>query len=1117
MARAAGTMTQPAERGQESARAFARAAAFTVLADSLAALPAMRAALARPASRARLGGLFGSAAALAAARLLAKRGRAVIVAPTAEAAESLLLDLSQWVPGVPCVLLPIEEEGLPEGPELAANRSERLVAMASLAEAGDGLLVVPGPVLLETLPETAGAMLQLRRGERLDREVLLARLIDAGLARVSLVAAPGEVSLRGDILDIYPWAASHPVRLEFNDEELEELRRFAVDTQVSVEALARIELPLGGAPRAPDASGQVPRDPSRRLLARLPAGVPIVVLDPPALKDRLSEVAFEHGIAPREVAAAMAELGERPGAELFPLDFGEPAQDCSLRGVGEDRRPEAERLAAWRAEGRRVFVLSDSDAENERLAERLAAAGVPTDAEAGGAAGPEGLFAPVLLVGRLASGFAFPAPGPVLVHHHELLGRRPVRRARPRRVVATRALSSLAELQPGDYVVHLTHGVARYEGMERRPREQGEEDFLVLEFAEDTKLYVPASRIDLVERFVGASAAGPKLDRIGGKTWKNRKDKVARAVADLASELLALQASRSGGEGFAFPPDDALMQRFEASFPYEDTPDQRSSWHAIRGDMESVRPMDRLLVGDVGFGKTEVAVRAAYKAVLGRKQVAVLVPTTILAEQHFETFSRRMAEEPVRIEVLSRFRSSKELKAVEKDAAAGRVDILIGTHRILGKDVKLPDLGLVIVDEEQRFGVAHKERLKQLRTTVDVLTLSATPIPRTLHMAMSGLRDIASIHTPPPGRRAVITKVGYDEDGTLRRALMHEIARGGQVFVLHNRVQSIDGLAERVHSLVPTARAGVAHGQMPPEQLRDVIEAFGRGDLDVLVCTAIIESGIDIPRANTIVVTDSQHFGLADLHQLRGRVGRENVQAYAHFLVPREKLAGDAERRLKAIEEYSSLGSGLPIALRDLELRGAGNLLGSEQSGHIMTVGYDMYCRLLRAAVARAKGQRVQEEPGEIEVDLGQTAYLPAEYVPDAAVRMSLLRRLAGADRKASEALEAEMVDRFGKLPAPARELLELFRLRRLVRLAGLSSVLADGFGGVVLTIGDEQLWERRGPFRPGETMPVSPGRCRATWPRPVQTPSQRVAWLLERFTQTATAAPARKASATRR
>ncbi len=1113
-------MTRPTEPAHEPALAAARTAAFALLSDTLAALPPLRAALARPEARARLGGLFGSAAALAAARLLAGRGRGVIIAPTAEAAESLLLDLSQWLPGTPCALLPIEEEGLPEGPELAANRSERLVALASLGARGDGLLVVPGPVLLETLPDTDGALLVLRRGERLDRQALLDKLLAAGLVRVTLVAAPGEVSLRGDILDVYPWAAQHPVRLEFNDEELEELRRFAVDSQVSVEQLSRVELPLGGAPRAPDASGDIPRDPSRRLLARLPKGTAVVLLDPPALKDRLAEVAFEHGIAPRESAAALADLATRPGADLFVLDLGDEQSDCSLRGVAEDRRPESERLADWRDQGRAVFILSDSEAENERLAERLAAAGLGSDSEAGTPASSArpgaARRAPVLLVGRLASGFAFPAPGPVLVHHHELLGRRPVRRARARRVVATRALSSLAELQPGDYVVHLTHGVARYAGMERRPREQGEEDFLVLEFAEDTKLYVPASRIDLVERFVGASGSGPKLDRIGGKTWKNRKDKVARAVADLASELLALQASRSGGEGFAFPPDDALMQRFEASFPYEDTPDQRSSWHAIRGDMESAQPMDRLLVGDVGFGKTEVAVRAAYKAVLGGKQVAVLVPTTILAEQHHETFSRRMAEEPVRIEVLSRFRSAKELKEVEKDAAAGKVDILIGTHRILGRNVKLPDLGLVIVDEEQRFGVAHKERLKQLRSTVDVLTLSATPIPRTLHMAMSGLRDIASIHTPPPGRRAVITKVGYDEDGMLRRALMHEIARGGQVFVLHNRVQSIEGLADRVHGLVPTARAGVAHGQMPPEQLRDVIEAFGRGDLDVLVCTAIIESGIDIPRANTIIVTDSQHFGLADLHQLRGRVGRENVQAYAHFLVPKERLAGDAERRLKAIEEYSSLGSGLPIALRDLELRGAGNLLGAEQSGHIMTVGYDMYCRLLRAAVSRAKGQRVPEEPGEIEVDLGQTAYLPAEYVPDAAVRMSLLRRLASADRKASEALETEMVDRFGKLPAPASELLELFRLRRLVRLAGLSSVLADGFGGVVLTIGDDQLYARRGPFRPGETMPVSPGRCRASWPRDVKTPSQRVAWLLARFTETATPPP-RKPSEARR
>ena len=512
--------------------------------------------------------------------------------------------------------------------------------------------------------------------------------------------------------------------------------------------------------------------------------------------------------------------------------------------------------------------------------------------------------------------------------------------------------------------------------------------------------------------------------------------------------------------------------------------------------------MDRLLIGDVGFGKTEVAVRAAYKAVLAGKQVAVLVPTTILAEQHFDTFSHRMADEPVRIEALSRFRAGRRTTAVLADLADGKVDIVIGTHRLLSKDVAFPDLGLLIVDEEQRFGVAHKERLKQLKATVDVLTLSATPIPRTLHMAMSGLRDISSIKTPPPGRRAVITRVGFDDDAVLRDAIRHEVGRGGQVFVLHNRVTTIGEMAGRVARLAPTARQAIAHGQMAAAELRDIVESFADGEIDVLVCTTIIESGIDIPRANTIVVTDAHRFGLADLHQLRGRVGREQRQAYAHFLIPRgEVIPKDAQRRLKAIEEYISLGAGLTIALRDLELRGAGNLLGAEQSGHILAVGYDMYCRLLQAAVARAKGRRVDEEPGEIEVELGLTAFLPAEYVPDEAVRMALLRRAAAAGHRKLDALELELADRFGPLPEPARLLIDLFRLRRRVRLVGLTSGLADGLGGIVFTVGDARLFEERAPFRPSELIPVSPGRFRHEWPKEVQTAAQRLGYLLGRFT----------------
>jgi transcription-repair coupling factor (superfamily II helicase) len=1028
-------------------------------------------------TRVDIGGAWGSAAAAIVGSAADEAGRIIAVTGGIDVAEALALDLGELFPELPVNLLPVAESELEMGPERRANRSERLVALASIEEPGDGVLVVSAASLLESLPAPDGASITVSRGSTVDRDRLLAALTDAGFDRVPLVAAPGEVSVRGDIVDVYPWAAASPVRIELFDEDVEDLRRFEVDTQRSVEVLDSVDIKLGNG------------DGERRNFNELvPSGTTILLVDPGRVRDRLVEVAFETKAPPRVVDAALEHVAHRSGGDLYSLDLGQAGSDLSVHSIETTHRPLESTLGAWREAGSEITVLCDSEGERDRLVATLASHSLGAD---------PGLR---IAVGRLATGFAVPDGGPIVVHHHELIGRRAVRRGRPRRVVATRALDSLAELTAGDYVVHLLHGVARYRGMQRLTRDQGEEDFLLLEFAEDTKLFVPASRIDLVERFIGGDAKGPKLDRIGGKTWTRKKDKVRDAVMDLASELLSVQAARRGEDGISFPADDPMVSRFERTFAYEDTPDQATAWQAVREDMAKPRSMDRLVVGDVGFGKTEIAVRAAYLAVLSGRQAAVLVPTTILAEQHYETFQHRMSEEPVRVEVLSRLKKPSEVKAILKDASDGKVDILIGTHRLLAKDVKFRDLGLVVVDEEQRFGVVHKEKLKALRSTVDVVTLSATPIPRTLHMAMSGLRDISKISTPPPGRRPVITRVTHESDEIIRDALRHELHRGGQVFVLHNRVQSIARMLEKIRSLVPHARVSFAHGQMPARELRSVVDEFAGGQLDVLVCTTIIESGIDIPRANTIVVTDSHRFGLADMHQLRGRVGRESTQAYAFFLVPREKFADKAERRLKAIEEFSSLDAGLPIALRDLELRGAGNLLGAEQSGHIMAVGYDMYCRLLRSAVAQSKGKPAEDEPGEVEVDLGLSAFLPTEYIPDEAIRMSVLRRLAMSGKKKAKGIETELTDRFGPIPPPARELLDLFQLRRYVRLAGIGSLAADGLGGMLIQLVDKEAFEKRHPFRPDQLYLITPERLRVAWPEHVTTPTSRLSYLLETF-----------------
>ncbi|MBI4493024.1 MAG: transcription-repair coupling factor [Chloroflexi bacterium] len=662
----------------------------------------------------------------------------------------------------------------------------------------------------------------------------------------------------------------------------------------------------------------------------------------------------------------------------------------------------------------------------------------------------------VLLEGALAEGWCSEALGVELFTDGELFGlrqvRRPVRRAR-RAAARDAFLSDLAE---GDLVVHVDHGIGRYRGLVRmappgepRPAEAAVRDYLVLEYASSDRLYVPVEQADRVARYVGGGEDAPGLTRLGSGEWSRAKQRVRRAVRDIARELLELYAARDTAEGFAFPPDSAWQSELEAAFPFVETPDQARAIEETRADMERPRPMDRLLVGDVGYGKTEVALRAAFKAVLGGRQVAVLVPTTVLAQQHFNTFRERLGAFPVRVEVLSRFRSERDQRAVVEGLAAGAVDICIGTHRLIQKDVYFKDLGLVIIDEEQRFGVSHKERLKQLRKEVDVLTLTATPIPRTLHMALSGVRDMSTIETAPESRVPIRTYVSEYDERLIHEAIVRELERGGQVYLVHNRVQGIEYVANRLRRLVPEARIAVGHGQMPEEQLERVMLDFADGATDVLVCTTIIESGLDIPNVNTIIVNNAHQFGLAQLYQLRGRVGRSAARAYAYFFYTHDgSLTETAEQRLRTIYEATELGAGFRIAMKDLEIRGAGNLLGAEQSGHISAVGFDLYTRLLAEAVAALRAAQegrplpapsLRAQPS---IDLPLEAHLPADYVPDEPLRLNLYQRLAAAaDGGELDALVDELEDRFGPLPPPAQHLAYLLGLRLAAGVAGVEEI----------------------------------------------------------------------------
>jgi transcription-repair coupling factor (superfamily II helicase) len=639
------------------------------------------------------------------------------------------------------------------------------------------------------------------------------------------------------------------------------------------------------------------------------------------------------------------------------------------------------------------------------------------------------------LIGELAAGFQLPIDHLVLVAEEEIFGERRRRRGRP--IDVGKFLASLAELKPDDPIVHIDHGIGRYKGLRHLTVADTEGDYLHLEYQGGDRLYVPVDRINVVEKYVGADGSAPELDKLGGTSWEKVKAKTREAVLEMAHELLDIYAAREVMEGHAFAAPDEYFREFEARFPFEETPDQERAIDDVLADLQKRRPMDRLVCGDVGFGKTEVALRAAFAVVMEGKQVLVLVPTTVLAQQHYETFKKRFAGFPVRIELLSRFRRGEQARGVMRGLSRGEVDIVIGTHRLLQDDVELKDVGLLVIDEEHRFGVAHKERLKKLRKLVDVLTLTATPIPRTLHMALSGIRDLSIIESPPVDRQAIRTYVTRHDEGLIREATLRELARGGQVFFVHNRVETIDKVAARLRELVPEARFGVAHGQMHGTALEKVMLDFLEKRLDVLVTTAIIESGLDIPNANTLFIDRADHFGLAQLYQLRGRVGRSHQRAYAYLLLPGETLIGrDAQKRLEVLASLDDLGGGFRLAMHDLEIRGAGNLLGKQQSGQVAAVGFELYTQMLDEAIRELRGERRRAEV-EPEIQLGISAFVPEDYVSDVSQRLTLYKRMArAASREELDELRGELEDRFGPVPARVGALLEVMDLRRHLKQA---------------------------------------------------------------------------------
>ena len=976
-------------------------------------------------------GVFGAARSMLAADVAQRLGRTVILIPDdAHSARALHLDLSAWVQSPsgdsPLGLLLFE----PDSPRLPADLA-MLGSGPAVIVASPESLNRPAPVW-ETMNDERRTMygpLALALGQQMALTALVDWLEENGYERTDLVTEPGEYATRGGIADVFPEETESPVRVEFLGDSIASLRRFDPLLQRSVSHLEEVSVPTRKQPGQSDqpASTLLPRN-----LIVITEGTEIdahAVL----LLSTEPDAEFSLGCTP-----AHSYLGN---IELLRTELG--VGDSQIAQIAQ-KEPREESVASAKSadgdSGMTWFVAASTDSQRSRLSSII---------------GP----GPHYFTGSLSAGFIAEPLGFALLTEREIYGT-PVFHP-PRRRFKGLPIDNIVSLRTGDYVVHIDYGIGAFRGTRRishtvgaqgqRTKDKGqsekpaaseqvEKDYLIIEYAGGDKVYVPVENIGLLDRYVGSEDSTPALDRLGGRSWLHAKAKAARASAEYAEELLQVYARRATARGVQFGQDSKWQAELEASFAYEETPDQLKVMDEVKRDMEAPRPMDRLVCGDVGYGKTEIALRAAFKAASNLKQVALLAPTTILCYQHYATFRKRLARFPLRVEMLSRLVPPATQREVLAGLKTGVVDIVVGTHQLLNAGVAYHDLGLLIIDEEQKFGVKQKERIRAARAEVDVLTLTATPIPRTLYMSLSGLRDISQIHTAPPGRREIATEVAPWHDRLICDYVTREIARGGQVFFVHNEIESITHIAERLQRILPGTRFAIAHGQMSGRHMADIYLGFASGEYQMLLCTAIIESGLDLPNVNTIIVNRADKFGLSDLHQLRGRVGRSEAQAYALFLTPAQReVTEDARKRLSALLAYSKLGSGFKLALRDMEIRGVGNLLGTEQHGQVARVGFNLYTQMLKEAVARIKGEPLAVEP---ELSLDVSAFIPKEYVSDSFERVALYKRLLAVESEQElEELRAELVDRFGRYPAPVETLFLIALVRVRSRKLGLLKV----------------------------------------------------------------------------